>query len=98
MAALPTSNLSDTTMQEFQFVKLPFEHYKNVIRRNNLSLKKRISSVISAVESVSPDDDTVSHLSSLVSRLKGLKRKVLRSIHWFVFFFLLAFMNRDSFC
>ena len=98
MAALPTSNLSDTIMQEFQFVKVPFEHYKNTIRPNNRSVKKGISSVISAVDSVSLNDDTVSHLSSLVSRLHGLKRKVLRSTHLFVFFFLLAFMNRDSFC
>ncbi|XP_057521121.1 protein MAEA homolog isoform X2 [Amaranthus tricolor] len=75
MAALPTSNLSDTIMQEFQFVKVPFEHYKNTIRPNNRSVKKGISSVISAVDSVSLNDDTVSHLSSLVSRLHGLKRK-----------------------
>ncbi|XP_057521122.1 protein MAEA homolog isoform X3 [Amaranthus tricolor] len=76
MAALPTSNLSDTIMQEFQFVKVPFEHYKNTIRPNNRSVKKGISSVISAVDSVSLNDDTVSHLSSLVSRLHGLKRKL----------------------
>ncbi|KAJ8435042.1 hypothetical protein Cgig2_027251 [Carnegiea gigantea] len=73
------SHLSESLKLEHQFLRVPFEHYKKTIRTNHRSVEKEVSAIISAVDSVSPDlsrDDAVSHLSSLVSRLQGLKRKL----------------------
>uniref|UniRef100_A0A7C8YPA2 Macrophage erythroblast attacher n=1 Tax=Opuntia streptacantha TaxID=393608 RepID=A0A7C8YPA2_OPUST len=73
------SHLSESLKLEHQFLRVPFEHYKKTIRSNHRSVEKEVSAVISAVDSASADlscDDAVSHLSSLVSRLQGLKRKL----------------------
>ncbi|XP_021767804.1 macrophage erythroblast attacher-like [Chenopodium quinoa] len=73
------SYLSDSLKLEHQFLRVPFEHYKKTIRANHRAVEKEVSAVISAVDSSSSDlsrDDAVSHLSSLVSRLQGLKRKL----------------------
>ncbi|KNA06747.1 hypothetical protein SOVF_178200 [Spinacia oleracea] len=78
--ALKVSHLSDSLKLEHQFLRVPFEHYKKTIRANHRSVEKEVSAVISAVDSSSSSDfsrdDAVSHLSSLVSRLQGLKRKL----------------------
>lgn len=77
--ASKVSQLSDSLKLEHQFLRVPFEHYKKNIRANHRSVEKEVSAVISAVNNASLDishDDAVSHLSSLVSRLQGLKRKV----------------------
>ncbi|KAL2925769.1 Protein MAEA-like protein [Bienertia sinuspersici] len=77
-SASKATQLSDSLKLEHQFLRVPFEHYKKTIRCNHRSAEKEVSAVISSVDSASPDlnrDDAVSHLSSLVSRLQGLKRK-----------------------
>lgn len=82
-AATPTgpskvSQLSDSLKLEHQFLRVPFEHYKKTIRSNHRSYEKEVSAVISAVDSpdLSSSHHAVSHLSNLVSRLQGLKRKL----------------------
>ncbi|CAI0411570.1 unnamed protein product [Linum tenue] len=79
----PPSNLAQLTESlklEHQFARVPFEHYKKTIRANHRAVEKEISSVVSGVnEAAGSDltkDDAVEHLTSLVSRLQGLKRKL----------------------
>ncbi|CAN1798405.1 Protein MAEA homolog [Linum perenne] len=83
MVTAPSSNLAQLTESlklEHQFVRVPFEHYKKTIRVNHRAVEKEISSVVSSVNEAADSDlsrdDAVQHLSSLVSRLHGLKRKV----------------------
>ncbi|KAL5569187.1 hypothetical protein UlMin_025762 [Ulmus minor] len=83
-APIPSSKLSQLTESlklEHQFLRVPFEHYKKTIRANHRVVEKEISGVISGVgEAADRDelsrDEAVNHLSSLVSRLQGLKRKL----------------------
>ncbi|GLT66885.1 hypothetical protein SLA2020_392280 [Shorea laevis] len=83
-STVPASKLSQLTESlklEHQLVRVPFEHYKKTIRANHRAVEKEVSSVISGVADVADSadlskDDAVSHLSSLVSRLQGLKRKL----------------------
>ncbi|KAL9230528.1 hypothetical protein vseg_005866 [Gypsophila vaccaria] len=70
------SNLSETLKLEHQLLRVPFEHYKKTIRSHHRAVEKEFSAVISSVDSSSSRLDAVSHLSSLVSRLQGLKRKL----------------------
>ncbi|CAN0899123.1 Protein MAEA homolog [Linum grandiflorum] len=86
MVTAPSSNLTQLTESlklEHQFVRVPFEHYKKTIRVNHRAVEKEISSVVSGVneaaESDLSKDDVVQHLTSLVSRLQGLKRKLEES-------------------
>lgn len=82
-ANAPSSRLSQLTESlklEHQFMRVPFEHYKKSIRANHRAVEKEVSAVISAVSDAaeaSGEGDAVDRLSSLVSRLQGLKRKVL---------------------
>ncbi|CAN1798401.1 Protein MAEA homolog [Linum perenne] len=83
MVTAPSSNLAQLTESlklEHQFVRVPFEHYKKTIRVNHRAVEKEISSVVSSVNEAADSDlsrdDAVQHLSSLVSRLHGLKRKL----------------------
>ncbi|GLT93164.1 hypothetical protein SLE2022_109660 [Rubroshorea leprosula] len=81
---VPASKLGQLTESlklEHQLVRVPFEHYKKTIRANHRAVEKEVSAVISGVADVADSadiskDDAVSHLSSLVSRLQGLKRKL----------------------
>jgi hypothetical protein len=80
--ALPSkvNQLAESLKLEHQFLRVPFEHYKKTIRANHRVVEKEMSAVISgasdaAAGDMSPDD-AVQHLSSLVSRLQGLKRKL----------------------
>ncbi|GAV63733.1 LOW QUALITY PROTEIN: CLTH domain-containing protein/zf-RING_LisH domain-containing protein [Cephalotus follicularis] len=80
---VPSSKLAQLTESiklEHQFLRVPFEHYKKTIRANHRSVEKEVSSVISGVSEVAASDfsneDAVNHLTSLVSRLQGLKRKL----------------------
>ncbi|KAJ4824601.1 hypothetical protein Tsubulata_010914, partial [Turnera subulata] len=82
-AASPSSKLAQLTESlklEHQFLRVPFEHYKKTIRANHRSVEKEVSSVISGVNEAADSDmskdDAVQHLTSLVSRLQGLKRKL----------------------
>ncbi|KAF9674813.1 hypothetical protein SADUNF_Sadunf10G0166000 [Salix dunnii] len=74
------TQLTESLKLEHQFLRVPFEHYKKTIRANLRSVEKEVSSVISAVnDSADSDiskDDAVQRLTSLVSRLQGLKRKM----------------------
>ncbi|TYJ16156.1 hypothetical protein E1A91_A10G230500v1 [Gossypium mustelinum] len=80
----PSSKLSQLTESlklEHQFLRVPFEHYKKTIRANHRTAEKEVSSVISSVADVADSneiskDDAVLSLTSLVSRLQGLKRKL----------------------
>ncbi|XP_022747135.1 macrophage erythroblast attacher-like [Durio zibethinus] len=80
----PSSKLSQLTESlklEHQFLRVPFEHFKKTIRANHRTVEKEVSAVISSVADVADcdelsKDDAVLSLSSLVSRLQGLKRKL----------------------
>ncbi|GMH07920.1 hypothetical protein Nepgr_009760 [Nepenthes gracilis] len=76
------SQLAESLKLEHQFLRVPFEHYKKTIRANHRVVEKEVSAVISGVSEVSDSadnisrDEAVNHLTSLVSRLQGLKRKL----------------------
>ncbi|KAL5066686.1 hypothetical protein RYX36_017573 [Vicia faba] len=79
----PSSNiprLTESLKLEHQFLRVPFEHFKKTLRTNNRVVEKEMSAVISSVNDAASNDlssaDAVNHLSSLVSRLQGLKRKL----------------------
>lgn len=84
--AVPSSKLSqlaESLKLEHQFLRVPFEHFKKTIRANHRIVEKEVSAVISGVaEAADSDelsrDDAVQQLNSLVSRLQGLKRKVVK--------------------
>ncbi|XP_020573271.1 macrophage erythroblast attacher, partial [Phalaenopsis equestris] len=66
---------------EHQFLRVPLEHLKKTIRANHRFAEKEVAAVLSGVaDAVDRDDisreEAVSHLTSLVSRLQGLKRKL----------------------
>ncbi|KAL0917171.1 hypothetical protein M5K25_012218 [Dendrobium thyrsiflorum] len=66
---------------EHQFLRVPLEHLKKTIRANHRSAEKEVAAVLSGVAEVADRDDisreeAVIQLSSLVSRLQGLKRKL----------------------
>lgn len=79
-----SSQLTESLKLEHQLLRVPFEHYKKTIRANHRCLEKEVASVVSSVGDLADSnwskDVTVSRLTSLVSRLQGLKRKV-DSIH-----------------
>ncbi|KAI3924031.1 hypothetical protein MKW92_004254 [Papaver armeniacum] len=79
-ASVPTSrlnSLAETLKLEHQFLRVPFEHLKKSIRASHRIAEKEISSVISTVSNDSMSkEDAVNHLTNLVSRLQGLKRKL----------------------
>ncbi|KAJ6901988.1 macrophage erythroblast attacher [Populus alba x Populus x berolinensis] len=74
------TQLTESLKLEHQFLRVPFEHYKKTIRTNHRAVEKEVSSVISVVNDAADsdisNDDAVQHLTSLVSRLQGLKRKL----------------------
>ncbi|RXH94351.1 hypothetical protein DVH24_024035 [Malus domestica] len=75
------SHLANSLKLEHQFLRVPFEYYKKTIRANHRVVEKEISAVINGVSEAADkndmsSDDAVNHLSSLVSRLQGLKRKL----------------------
>ncbi|XAR56123.1 hypothetical protein NMG60_11036469 [Bertholletia excelsa] len=74
------TQLAESLKLEHQFLRVPFEHYKKTIRANHRIIEKEMSAVISGVSDAADgdfsQDDAVQHLSSLVSRLQGLKRKL----------------------
>ena len=74
------AHLTESLKLEHQLLRVPFEHYKKTIRANHRAVEKEVSAVISgvsdAVDSDVSKDDAVHRLTSLVSRLQGLKRKV----------------------
>ncbi|OVA18228.1 CTLH [Macleaya cordata] len=83
-ASVPSSrmnNLAESLKLEHQFLKVPFEHFKKSMRANHRIVEKEMSTVISSVAEAANRDDmskeeAVHHLTNLVSRLQGLKRKL----------------------
>ncbi|XXG59822.1 hypothetical protein AAC387_Pa04g1839 [Persea americana] len=81
-ASVPTSKLShlaESLKLEHQFLRVPLEHLKKSMRANHRIVEKEMSAVISGVAEAADRDmskeEAVQHLSCLVSRLQGLKRK-----------------------
>jgi hypothetical protein len=60
--------------------KVPYEHLKKVMRISTRLVEKEVNAVVAGVADVVDKDmskeEVVQHLTSLVSRLQGLKRKV----------------------
>ncbi|KAI4385710.1 hypothetical protein MLD38_003703 [Melastoma candidum] len=74
------SQLAESLKLEHQLVRVPFDHYKKKIRFNHRIVGKELSVVISAVQETGAvgvsGDEAVKRLTSVVSRLQGLKRKL----------------------
>ncbi|KAK9123688.1 hypothetical protein Sjap_013290 [Stephania japonica] len=76
------NTLAESLKLEHQLLRVPFEHFKKSIRSNHRMVEKEISTVISSVaeasnrEAAMSQEEAVNHLTSLVSRLQGLKRKL----------------------
>lgn len=81
-------HLAEAVKLEHQLVKVPYEHLKKSMRATTRLVEKEVNAVVAgvteAVDKEMSKDETVQHLTSLVSRLQGLKRKVCV----FVFLFL----------
>lgn len=73
-------HLAEAVKLEHQLVKVPYEHLKKSMRTTTRLVEKEVSAVVAGVTEVvdkeMSKDETVQHLTSLVSRLQGLKRKV----------------------
>lgn len=80
----PLSRLNDHVTEslklEYQLIKVPFEHLKKAMRASHRLVEKEMSAVVCGVaEAVERDmskEEAVQHLTTLVSRLQGLKRKL----------------------
>ncbi|XP_051116447.1 protein MAEA homolog [Andrographis paniculata] len=74
------AKLTETLKLEHQFLRLPFENYKKTIRITQRAFEKDTAAVISGVGNATYSDisrdHAVNQLSSFVSRLQGLKRKL----------------------
>ncbi|KAH9319613.1 hypothetical protein KI387_021382, partial [Taxus chinensis] len=85
-AAIPPSpvrlndHLSESLKLEDQFIKVPFEHLKKSMRTSTRTVEKEMNAVMTGVAEAAEKDmskeEAVQHLTSLVSRLQGLKRKL----------------------
>lgn len=94
-AASKMTQLTESLKLEHHFLRVPFEHYKKLIRANHRAAEKELSTVMSSVCEVADSadlsrDEAVDRLTSLVSRLQGLKRKV----RLFSFFLILSNWRR----
>jgi macrophage erythroblast attacher len=73
-------HLAEAVKLEHQLVKVPYEHLKKTMRATTRLVEKEVSAVVAGVaEAIDKEiskEDAVEHLTSLVSRLQGLKRKV----------------------
>ncbi|KAH9567156.1 hypothetical protein CY35_03G016000 [Sphagnum magellanicum] len=84
VTALPPPRLNDQTLEslklEHQLVKVPYEQLKKVMRISTRLVEKEVNAVVAGVADVVDKDmskeEVVQHLTSLVSRLQGLKRKL----------------------
>ncbi|KAG2312212.1 hypothetical protein Bca52824_023769 [Brassica carinata] len=77
-----SSQLTESLKLEHQLLRVTFEHYKKTIRANHRYLEKEVTSIVSSFGNLVADNNdwskyvAVSRLTSLVSRLQGLKRKL----------------------
>ncbi|CAN6453465.1 unnamed protein product [Victoria cruziana] len=78
-----SNQLAESLKLEHQFVRVPFEHLKKTMRANHRVVEKEMSAVIAGVTEAAAGEmskeEAVRHLTSLVSRLQGLKRKLEES-------------------
>ncbi|KAH7442534.1 hypothetical protein KP509_03G092900 [Ceratopteris richardii] len=80
----PASRLNDHVSEslklEYQLMKVPFEHLKKSMRSSHRLVEKEMNAVVSSVAEAAEKDmskeEAVQHLTSLVSRLQRLKRKL----------------------
>lgn len=74
------SQLTESLKLEHQFVRVPFEQYRKMVRSNHRIIEKEVSSLLSCVgeaaESDIAGDEAAQRINSLVYRLQGLKRKL----------------------
>ncbi|KAK9158060.1 hypothetical protein Scep_004634 [Stephania cephalantha] len=76
------NTFAESLKLEHQLLRVPFEHFKKSIRSNHRMVEKEMSTVISSVaeasnrEAAMSQEEAVNHLTSLVYRLQGLKRKL----------------------
>ncbi|RWW24708.1 hypothetical protein GW17_00010994 [Ensete ventricosum] len=76
------AQVSESLRLEHQFARVPLEHLKKTIRTNFRLAEKEVAAVVSSVAEAADRhdavsrDDALTQLSSLVSRLQGLKRKL----------------------
>ncbi|KAF3685830.1 putative UDP-glycosyltransferase 79B6-like isoform 1 [Capsicum annuum] len=73
------NHLSESLKLEHQFLRVPFEHYKKMIRANQRVVEKEVNAVINGVIVDDSDVIILHQLNSLISRLQGLKRKLYRA-------------------
>ncbi|KAF3788245.1 Macrophage erythroblast attacher [Nymphaea thermarum] len=82
------NQLAESLKLEHQFVRVPFEHLKKTMRANHRVVEKEMGAVISGVAEAAAGEmskeEAVRHLTSLVFRLQGLKRKDLVDIDIFL--------------
>eukprot|EP00249_Psilotum_nudum_P007998 c20969_g1_i1 orf=314-1543(+) len=84
VATAPAVRLNDSVAEslklEHQFMKAPYEHLKKSMRASHRLVEKEVNAVVAGVaEAVAKDftkEEAVQHLTTLVSRLQGLKRKL----------------------
>ncbi|BBN11315.1 macrophage erythroblast attacher [Marchantia polymorpha subsp. ruderalis] len=71
---------SESVKLEHQLVRVPYEHLKKSMRATTRLVEKEVSAVVAgvaeAVDKEMSKEEAVQHLTSLVSRLQGLKRKL----------------------
>ncbi|KAL5975557.1 hypothetical protein ACLOJK_019881 [Asimina triloba] len=82
----PSSNklmhVAESLKLEHQFLKVPLEHLKKTMRANHRTVEKEMNAVIASVADAAASDrdmskeEAVHHLTCLVSKLQGLKRKL----------------------
>ncbi|WOL03457.1 macrophage erythroblast attacher [Canna indica] len=81
-SAIRLMQLAESLKLEHQLVRVPLEHLKKTIRTNYRLAEKELAAVLHSVSEAAArsdamsTDDALTHLSSLVSRLQGLKRKL----------------------
>lgn len=72
--------LADALKLEHQLIKVPFEYLKKAMRVSTRLVEKEVNAVVAgvadAIEKDMSKEEAVQRLTSLVSRLQGLKRKL----------------------
>ncbi|KAL6608260.1 hypothetical protein ACP70R_041323 [Stipagrostis hirtigluma subsp. patula] len=81
-AAGRQTRAAESVRLEHQLVRVPLEALRSTVRANHRLAEKEIAAVINSASAVPGDSSAaaVDHLTSLVSRLHGLKRKALPPI------------------
>lgn len=78
-AAGRQTRAAESVRLEHQLVRVPLEALRSTVRSNHRLAEKEIAAVVSSASAAPAESSAaaVDHLTSLVSRLHGLKRKVL---------------------